>query len=216
MVSSACQRSNFQRYEPVSTPTPLQEPVETSPEPSSIVEPALPLPEPLPPSGPGPIFQECEKDSARHMVAELFVLEPNTSRLPDFSPLTSVKTVCLINLNITDRDFKEGFPGVDGLIEWFALNIRFKLLVPQTGNYEFFLNSDDGSRLFINEKEYIDNDGTHSQIMRSVVVALTAGTHLVRVPYFQGPRYNIALELQWKGPNDKEKNYLPLNQIQRP
>lgn len=218
LQAMACQKSNFQRGDAVYAPPPrLQDPVETQPlpPPDSIVLPAPePSPEPVP--EPQPLFQDCEKVPDRQMVAELYPLPKDSQRLPEFNQLTATKKLCLKQLDITDRDFKEGFPGVDGLIEWFALNIRFKLNVPVTGDYEFALNSDDGSRLFIDGHEVIDNDGQHGEIQKSAVVALTAGMHEVRLPYFQGPRYRIALELKWKGPGDSVRAYIPTQFILRP
>ncbi|HYX32703.1 MAG TPA: PA14 domain-containing protein [Oligoflexus sp.] len=210
----ACQPSNFQRGDAVPTPAvPLQDPVipQPLPPPTSTT---MPGPEPKP--EPQPLFQDCEKDPDRHMVAELYTLENDIRRLPDFSQLKATKKLCLKQLDITDRDFKEGFPGVDGLIEWFGLDIRFKLNVPVTGDYEFALNSDDGSRLVIDGHEVIDNDEQHEQRQKIAVVALTAGLHEVRLPYFQGPRYRIALELKWKGPGDAQRAYIPTQFILRP
>jgi hypothetical protein len=214
LQAMACQKSNFQRGDAVYAPPPrLQDPMETDPLPPPQT---VTLPAPPPSPSPEPLFQDCEKDVERKMVAELFPLAKDTQRLPDFSQMTATKKLCMRQLDITDRDFKEGFPGVDGLIEWFGLNIRFRLNVPVTGDYEFMLNSDDGSRLFIDGHEVIENDGQHSEQMKTAVVALTAGMHELRVPYFQGPRYRIALELKWKGPGDVTHAYIPSKLILRP
>jgi hypothetical protein len=210
LQATACQKSNFQRGDSVYAPPPrLQDPVETQP---------LPPPDSinLPGSKPEPLFQDCEKVPDRQMVAELYTLPQDTQSLPDFSQLKAAKKLCMKQLDITDRDFKEGFPGVDGLIEWFGLDIRFKLNVPVAGDYEFALSSDDGSRLFIDGHEVIENDGQHGQEQKTAVIALTAGLHEVRVPYFQGPRYRIALELKWKGPGDTAHAYIPSQFILRP
>jgi hypothetical protein len=219
LQASACQKSNnFQRGDAVHTPELRQpDPVTTQPlpPPDTTTLPA-PVPIPSPHPEPEPLFQDCEKDPERHMVADLYPLPQGTPQLPDFTSMVATKTLCLKQLDISDRDFKEGFPGVEGLIEWFGLNIRFKLQVPISGDYEFSLNSDDGSRLFIDGDEIIDNDGQHSQKKKTALVALTAGVHEVRVPYFQGPRYRIALELQWKAPESESFTFIPAPLILRP
>jgi hypothetical protein len=130
--------------------------------------------------------------------------------------MKATRTVCLKQLDITNRDFTEGFPGVEGRIEWFALDIRFQLNIPVSGDYEFALNSDDGSRLYIDGREEIDNDGEHGQLEKVKIVSLAAGMHEVRIPYFQGPRYSIALELKWKVPGESTHSYIPEQFILRP
>lgn len=53
------------------------------------------------------------------------------------------------------------------------------------GAYTFHLESDDGSRLFLDGKLAIDNDGVHPEIEKTATVELTAGTHPIIVDYFE-------------------------------
>jgi hypothetical protein len=55
----------------------------------------------------------------------------------------------------------------------------------------------------------VSNDGQHGTREKTGRSHLAAGVHNFRVSYFQGPRYNIALELYWKGPQDTESSYIP-------
>lgn len=55
---------------------------------------------------------------------------------------------------------------------------------PQTRAYEFFLKSDDGSRLDIDNLTIVDNDGDHSLRERSGVAFLQQGWHQLRLLYF--------------------------------
>jgi len=54
------------------------------------------------------------------------------------------------------------------------------------GQYTFHLSSDDGSRLIIDGKKVVDNDGIHATETESGSVELTKGVHKVIVDYFQG------------------------------
>lgn len=45
----------------------------------------------------------------------------------------------------------------------FGYDFRSYIKIPAKGVYYFDIASDDGSRLFIDGKEIIDNDGSHSQ-----------------------------------------------------
>jgi len=55
---------------------------------------------------------------------DLYFLEPGTSQLPDFSELKRKGTIYAKELNVTPRSFREGFPGVTGRFEWFAIDYK--------------------------------------------------------------------------------------------
>lgn len=55
--------------------------------------------------------------------------------------------------------------------------------------------SDDGSKLYIDDRLVIDNDGIHSAVTLVRSTEMTHGVHRIRVSYFQGPRDEVALML---------------------
>ena len=67
--------------------------------------------------------------------------------------------------------------------------------IEEPGQYRFSLLSDDGATLRIDNKEIIDNDGTHAPSALSASAHLSRGIHMMRVSYFQGPRFTVALVL---------------------
>ena len=67
----------------------------------------------------------------------------------------------------------------------FGYDFRSFIKIPEKGVYYFDIASDDGSRLFIDGKEIIDNDGSHSQEFVAGKVALEAGFHEMRIIYFE-------------------------------
>jgi hypothetical protein len=104
------------------------------------------------------------------------------------------------SLNIPTTDFKAGFPGVTKRTEWFAIDYTGKFWIEKPGNYKFFLTSDDGSKLYIDDREAIDNDGVHPTLMKQCEIDLKEGAHKIRVSYFQGPGLAIALILEIEAP----------------
>ena len=102
------------------------------------------------------------------------------------------------------RSFDEGFPGVTDRFEWFAIDYTGRFWVSHPGNYRFALASDDGSILYIDGRKIIANDQQHPVIEKSGTVKLKQGAHAIRVSYFQGPRFHVALVLQVAGPDDGE------------
>jgi hypothetical protein len=66
------------------------------------------------------------------------------------------------------------------------------------------LESDDGSRLYIDDQVVINNDGIHPPLAVRNRIELTGGIHRIRVSYFQGPRFHVALMLGIAGPEDRD------------
>lgn len=93
----------------------------------------------------------------------------------------------------------------------FALRFSGFLQVPQAGQYTFFLTSDDGSRLHLDGKLVIDNDGLHGMAEKSAAVDLAAGGHPIVVTYFDAGG-GKGLELAWAGP-DLPRQKVPMDRL---
>jgi Tfp pilus assembly protein PilF len=132
---------------------------------------------------------------------EIYFLPPNTKKLPGFSSLDPVGTVYTSQLNVTPRQFTEGFPGVTDRIEWFAIDYTGRFWIENPDHYIIALTADDGAKLYIDGRVVIDNDGIHAPERRTAAVPLRGGIHRIRVSYFQGPRLAIALVVEVKPPN---------------
>ena len=147
-----------------------------------------PLPIASPFGGPAPV-------TGKELEGKIYFLPEDTQRLPDFSKLESVGTIYADCLNISPRSFTEGFPGVTKRFEWFGIVYEGEFGVEKGGEYEFCLRSDDGAKLYIDGQLVIDNDGIHSPMEKCGRITLSKGNHEIKVEYFQGPRYKIALQL---------------------
>jgi tetratricopeptide (TPR) repeat protein len=132
---------------------------------------------------------------------EIYFLRPGMQKLPGFSSLDPVGAVYTPQLNIPPRQFTQGFPGVGRRIEWFAIDYSGRFWIAQPGVYEFALTSDDGSRVYIDGRLAIDNDGIHEALRKVAAVTLGGGIHRLRVSYFQGPRFVLALVVEVRPPN---------------
>jgi hypothetical protein len=123
-----------------------------------------------------------------------------SAKLPKFEKLQPVGTVYTTILNVPPRPFEDGFPGVTARFEWFAIDYNARFWIETPGKYSFRLLSDDGSALYIDEKKVIDNDHLHPPRRVRGSVQLSGGLHDMRVSYFQGPRFYVALVLDVKPP----------------
>ncbi len=87
-----------------------------------------------------------------------------------------------------------------------GLSINGYLEVPKTGIYTFALLSDDGSMLYIDGEEIINNDGEHSPKEIIGQVALEQGLHTIKVLYFD--RNGGSLQLQMI---DESGKHIPID-----
>jgi len=83
--------------------------------------------------------------------------------------------------------------------ENFALRFRGYFEIATAGSYTFSLGSDDGSRLLIDGKMVIDNDGVHGVVTKRQAVDLGPGMHKIEVFYAQG-QHGLDLVLDYEGP----------------
>ena len=94
----------------------------------------------------------------------------------------------------------------------FALLIKGYIKVPKDMVYQFRLISDDGSALYINDKELINNDGPHGADAVDNYIALKAGFHTFTIPYFQGYGGKY-LSLQWREQGSLQFEKIPKDVI---
>ena len=135
---------------------------------------------------------------------EIYFIPPGSPKLPNFEKLKPVGTVYTSELNVPDHDFTQGFPGVTNRFEWFAIDYTGNFWVEKPGKYTWALLSDDGSKLYIDGHQVIDNDGTHAARGYAAVDKLKRGEHRIRVSYFQGPATEVALILAVIPPGDDD------------
>lgn len=117
--------------------------------------------------------------------------------LPDYSQVDPVKSGITNNIDLSQVEDEEDF----------GLEFTGYIQIAADGMYTFFLNSDDGSQLFIDDTMVVDNDLCHAETEVSGRVALAKGFHKFRLIYFESKLYNV-LELKIEGP-DLEKQSIP-------
>lgn len=81
----------------------------------------------------------------------------------------------------------------------FALKFEGFLRVEAEGKYKFLLSSDDGSKLWIDGKEIINNDSIHATELKTATIKLAKGIYPLRVSMFQASG-SISLRADVQGP----------------
>ncbi len=113
--------------------------------------------------------------------------EGSWDKLPDFSKLTPVKTGELATIGLDEKKQINNY----GFVFEAFLN------VPETKIYTFYITSDDGSMLAIDDKKSVINNGLHAMEEKSLDVALSAGYHKITVQFFQKGGGD-GLKVEWK------------------
>jgi len=100
---------------------------------------------------------------------------PNLNKKPD-----SMRIVKNVNYKLTKANFP-GFTKADN----FAVRWSGELSISRGGSYKFKVMSDDGSRLFLNGKSIVNNDGTHAMRSREGRATLRVRSYDLILEYFQ-------------------------------
>jgi hypothetical protein len=142
---------------------------------------------------------------ANGLEGKMYLIAPGTSEIPLFDTMKSVNTIYADSINIPERSWSSGFPGLPDRFEWFGIEYNGNIKALKQGQYTFTLVSDDGSKLFIDDSLLIDNDGLHSVASKTGDIELDSSQHKIKIQYIQGPRWSIALQLFAKMNNEDEQ-----------
>lgn len=83
------------------------------------------------------------------------------------------------------------------------------LPIPQAGDYEFHLKSDDGSRLWIDNELIVDNWELHGPEIKSEKTRLEAGLHQLRIDHYDD-QYGAHLTFRMTNPTTGKPENFPL------
>lgn len=124
-----------------------------------------------------------------------FFFFPQDDKLPDLTGRWPNLTKVELDVNVKRNWQWKDMP----LQKEFAVRWRGSILVDATGDWQFELNSDDGSDLWIDGIKIVDDDGEHPMHVATGTVYLEVGAHDIRIEYFQNEG-RVGCVLSWQGP----------------
>ncbi|SMO42295.1 PA14 domain-containing protein [Saccharicrinis carchari] len=101
--------------------------------------------------------------------------EGEFSSTDELSGQTPKKTGLISNISLAEAD----------VTDYFGFEYNALINIPVKGLYRFYTYSDDGSKLLIDGKVVVDNDGSHSAKREEGVIALDKGFHEFKLLYFE-------------------------------
>lgn len=111
--------------------------------------------------------------------------------IPDFSNLTEIKSGKIYKLSLSE---------INPPKESFAIQAKGFINIEVGGVYKFYLTSDDGSKLYLDENLVINNDKRHSIKEVSSELELVKGKIPIQLEYFNKWGSSF-LKLEIEGPN---------------
>lgn len=148
-------------------------------------------------------------DGKEGLQAEYYRTEDGTEDFPNF-PADKAPDLKRVDKDINFASTQDNWPGT-AFKEFFYIRWTGFIEIPTDGKYTFFLESDDGSRLFIDNKQVLDNGGAHGMEEVPGDINLTAGKHAIKVEFFEKD-IDAGCIFRWK--SDKiEKQVVPASAL---
>ena len=97
-------------------------------------------------------------------------------KLPDFAKLKPVDTGVSSAFSLASAKRHSNY----------AMTFEGVFKIEKEGQYKFWLASDDGSKLYIDNEMIVNNDGIHPKSLVTNSARLAKGLHQVKIEYFQG------------------------------
>jgi hypothetical protein len=130
------------------------------------------------------------KDTVKNGLAYKYYEGEKWGFLPAFADLDPVKTGRVYEFRIDNIKHRE---------DQYAVTYDGYIKIDKEGDYTFYTFSDDGSILYIDGKEIVNNDGSHGTKEKSGGVKLKPGFVPIRVAYFND-HGGAWLDVYYKGP----------------
>ncbi|GAB7086591.1 GH92 family glycosyl hydrolase [Marinifilum fragile] len=89
--------------------------------------------------------------------------------------------------------------------EWIGIDFKGLINIPKSGEYTFYMSSNDGCKLSINGEELFESDGRKTLTFgQQASLKLEKGLHQIQMGFYQCSD-NIDLVVEWEGPGIKRQ-----------
>ena len=147
------------------------------------------------------------------LLGEYFYLNgyPSVTSFPNFNTLTP---------DLTRVDAQVNFPNTGGSFsgvadsDVFAARWTGQIDIENAGLATFYLASDDGSRMYIDNQLVVDNGGLHAYSEANGTIDLSAGFHDIRIEYFENTGF-AGVVAQWDPVGATGKQVIPTSVLFR-
>ncbi|MDZ7723253.1 MAG: DUF5060 domain-containing protein [candidate division KSB1 bacterium] len=121
--------------------------------------------------------------------------------LPRFAELEPVDQGVSAQIDLSPQQQPDNF----GIVYEGLINI------PATDIYKFATHSDDGTKLWIDGQQVVNNDGDHAPLLKSGEIGLEKGYHTIRVEFYEHAGDEV-LEVFWQS-SSRSREIIPQNML---
>ena len=155
------------------------------------------------------ICSACNIENIVGLISEYYATGLSSlTTIPDFSDFTPDFVGLEDDIDFAETDVawvtSQGTDLGSSFVDDFAARWRGKVQAAATGTYTFILQSNDGSKLFIDAELVIDHDGAHAFTSKQGIVTLSEGFHDIEIQYFDGSG-SAGIQLRWIPPSSSEQ-----------
>lgn len=148
-------------------------------------------------------YFRVHQPSPAHGIRYKSYIVEGMEKLPDFASLKPATQGSTYEYSLDHLDLPQP--------EQIAVTMDGYIEIDQGGSYQFYIASDDGSQLWINDQLIADNDGNHGVIERSGTIELPKGRHLLSVKWYNSGG-GMGLFTYYRGPNTP-KQLIPAEKL---
>lgn len=159
--------------------------------------------------------QEDDDNSEDHesgLMCKVYDLQTQLSQLPNFSTLTPVGSFTTNQLDVVDQTWANSFPlfptPLKYLTENYGVVCEGYWVSNSVQTIQVSLSSDDGSKLYLDNNLEINNDGLHAPQTVTKNINVIQKDYSIKIEYYQGPRTQIQLMLEYKPLPSGTKTYM--------
>ncbi|HEV8605732.1 MAG TPA: PA14 domain-containing protein [Tepidisphaeraceae bacterium] len=137
------------------------------------------------------------KDLKPGLLGEYYDMGDAVEDFPSI-PADKKPTIKLVDKTLNYDSTSEEL-GNSKLADHFYARWTGVLRVPKDGKYKLYIESDDGSRLAVDGKQVIDNNGLHAMEEKDGEVELKAGDHPIKIELFENEG-EVGIKFSWEAP----------------
>jgi len=138
---------------------------------------------------------EAKPELKPGLLGEYYDMEEAIEDFPSI-PDTKKPTIKLVDKQLNFDSTSEEL-GSSKLSDHFYVKWTGILRVPKDGKYKLYIESDDGSKLSIDGKQVIDNNGLHAMEEKDGEVDLKAGDHPIKIELFENEG-EVGMKFSWE------------------